>query len=266
MADNQPGKPSARWRKFVNDRPIASLILTGAIATQLGTYFGYVFPAVGLPTLPWPMYNGALAQGIKGPVWGDYFAGNITLDANYQSEFADIYLGTRFSDINVDGGEFLGPYEGHAPEELVNGAEYDTLDMRIYTRPGADWTGDGHGFQISSINYTYEPAITRLYSWAGVVNRPVQVLVANLTTGIELVNNVNYFVNWDRQEIEIVDGITDQQIINITVYELGGGNQLYRANYTGQQIVDSGDNSVIIPVNYKEIVDRKSTRLNSSHT
>ena len=53
-------------------------ILTGAIATQLGTYFGYVFPAVGLPTLPWPMYNGALAQGIKGPVWGDYFAAEKT--------------------------------------------------------------------------------------------------------------------------------------------------------------------------------------------
>ena len=79
MADNQPGKPSARWRKFVNDRPIASLILTGAIATQLGTYFGYVFPAVGLPTLPWPMYNGALAQGIKGPVWGDYFAADYSI-------------------------------------------------------------------------------------------------------------------------------------------------------------------------------------------
>lgn len=73
MAGNQPGAPSARWRKFVNDRPILSLILTGVIATQLGTYFGYVFPAVGLPTLPWPMYNGALAQGISGPVWGAYF-------------------------------------------------------------------------------------------------------------------------------------------------------------------------------------------------
>ena len=68
-----PGQPSARWRKFVNERPIASIILVGAIATQLGTYFGYVFPAVGLPTLPWPMYNGALAQGISGPVWGAYF-------------------------------------------------------------------------------------------------------------------------------------------------------------------------------------------------
>jgi hypothetical protein len=40
------------------------------IATQLGTYFGYVFPAVGLPVLPWPLYNGILgttfADGLNG--------------------------------------------------------------------------------------------------------------------------------------------------------------------------------------------------------
>jgi hypothetical protein len=126
--------------------------------------------------------------------------------------------------------------------------------MRVYTRPGSDWTNDGHGFQISSINYTYEPAITQIYSWAGVVNRPVEVVVANLSTGIVLVNNINYFVNWADQTIEIVSGLLNQQVINIGVYELGGGSQLYRANYVGQDIIDSGDNSVVIPVNYKEIV------------
>jgi hypothetical protein len=227
-------------------------VITGL--TGVDRTMGFYVPGVNEPGLELPLLvNGVDYPGVQ--VWGDYFAGNITLDANYQSEFADIYLGTRFSDINVDGGEFIGPYEGHAPEELVNGAEYDTLDMRIYTRPGSDWTGDGHGFQISSVNYTYEPAITRIYSWAGVANHPVQVLVANLSTGVELVKDINYFVDWDNQTIEIVNGIINQQIINISVYELGGGNQLYRANYVGQDIVDSGDNSVIIPVNYKEIAE-----------
>ncbi|MEY4607222.1 MAG: hypothetical protein RLY45_1982, partial [Actinomycetota bacterium] len=41
-----PGQPAARWRRFVDERPIASILLVGVIATQLGTYFGYVFPAV----------------------------------------------------------------------------------------------------------------------------------------------------------------------------------------------------------------------------
>ena len=58
------GQPTARWRQFVDERPITSLLLTGVIATQLGTYFGYVFPAVVLPPLPWPLYNGILGTTI----------------------------------------------------------------------------------------------------------------------------------------------------------------------------------------------------------
>lgn len=73
MASSVPGQPSARWRRWVNEHPIGSLALVGVIATQLGTYFGYVFPAIGLPTLPWPLYNGALALGVSGPNWGNYF-------------------------------------------------------------------------------------------------------------------------------------------------------------------------------------------------
>lgn len=60
------GEPSAIWRRWVDDRPILSLVLVSIIATQLGTYFGYVFPAVGLPTLPWPLFNGQL--GAEGTV------------------------------------------------------------------------------------------------------------------------------------------------------------------------------------------------------
>lgn len=78
-----PGQPSARWRKFVDERPITSILLVGVIATQLGTYFGYVFPAIGLPTLPWPLYNGLLAIGVAEGANGVFanfeaFAGNLT--------------------------------------------------------------------------------------------------------------------------------------------------------------------------------------------
>jgi hypothetical protein len=61
MASSVRGQPSVRWRRYVDEKPITSLVFVAFIATQLGTYFGYVFPAVGLPTLPWPLYNGSLA-------------------------------------------------------------------------------------------------------------------------------------------------------------------------------------------------------------
>jgi hypothetical protein len=197
-----------------------------------------------------------LVDGVDYPgvqVWGEYFTGTRTLDADYQSEFADIYLGTRPSDINVDGGEFIGPYEGHAPEELVNGAEYDTLDMRVYTRPGADWQTDGHGFQIGTIRYTFEPGISFTYSWAGVVEHPFNLVVSNLTTGRVLSDNIDYTVDWNDQTVTIDNNVVALDIITIDVYEVGGGSQLFRANYNGATVV-ADDNVIILPVNYAEIV------------
>lgn len=61
MTTSERGRPAARWQLWVEERPVTALLLVSFIATQLGTYFGYVFPAVGLPTLPWPLYNGQLA-------------------------------------------------------------------------------------------------------------------------------------------------------------------------------------------------------------
>ena len=172
------------------------------------------------------------------------------IDATYASSFTDQYLGLRPTDINVSGGEFIGPYEGHAPEELVNGSEYDTLDFRVYTRPGADWTGRGHGFAIGSFNYVYS---NLALDWSGLVQNPVNIEVSNSTTKTDLAPDVDYIADWENQIITAVPGggITAGDIINISVYEMGGGNQLFRGNYTGP---DAG-NSVVIPVNADEIYE-----------
>jgi len=78
MSYSQPGQPAAQWRAFVDRSPIGSLFVVGIIATQLGTYFGYVFPAIGLPVLPWPLYNGILGttivDGFNGAVADGAFA------------------------------------------------------------------------------------------------------------------------------------------------------------------------------------------------
>lgn len=78
MATAAPGQPSVHWQRWVDAKPIGSLILVALIATQLGTYFGYVFPAIGLPVLPWPLYNGILgttiADGFNATAIDDGFA------------------------------------------------------------------------------------------------------------------------------------------------------------------------------------------------
>jgi hypothetical protein len=174
------------------------------------------------------------------------------IDATYASSFTDQYLGLRPTDINVDGGEFIGPYEGYAPEELVNGSEYDTLDFRVYTRPGADWTGRGHGFAIGSYNYIYLDSNPEIY-WGNLVQHPVNIEVSNETTDTDLSPDVDYVVNWENQTITAIagGGITNGDVINIAAYEMGGGNQLFRGNYTGPEASESA----VIPVNSEEIYE-----------
>jgi hypothetical protein len=210
---------------------------------------GLYVPGVNQPGLELPL----LIDGVDYPgvqVYGDYFLGNpLNTDAVFESEFVDPTLGERFTSVNIDGGQFVGLYEGHAPEELVNGAEYDTLDMRVYTRPGSDWQFDGHGFEIATVRYTYDSAITDTYSWAALLEHPVQVLVSNQTTGRDLVQNIDYSVDWVNQTITVIDNTSNEDIINISVYELGGGAQLFRGNYVGNEVGDS----VVIPVSTSEI-------------
>jgi len=207
---------------------------------------GLYVAGVNEPGLDLPL----LIDGIEYPgvqVFGKSFLSDSVIDAEYASEFTDIYLGTRFTDINVDGGKFIGPYEGHAPQELINGAEYDTVDFKVYTRPGSDWDGDGHGFEIVSRRYNVNLA-SPLLSWAGLVENPVQLVVSNVTTGRTLTPGIDYTVDWVNFTLLPIANVTTGQILDITAYELGGGSQLYR-NYS------PGDNTnfIFVPVAADEI-------------
>lgn len=214
---------------------------------------GYYVPSASLPGLELPL----LIDGVDYPgvqVWGNYYGLPLPTDAEYESSYNDVELGTRFSDINVEGGKYLGPYEGHAPEELVNGAEYDTLDLRVYTRPGSDWSlydgiagEDGHGFQVNSRRLTLSAGITT-YSWNGVSEFPVQVLVSNITSGRDLYPDFDFTIDWDAETVTIINGVSVGDNFNIFVYELGGGSQLYR-----DVLLGAVGNTVLIPVNAAEI-------------
>jgi len=169
------------------------------------------------------------------------------LDARYLSEYVDPYLGTRATDINVDGGAYIGPYSSHAPEELVPGSEFDTLDLRVYTRPGADWLQRGHGFPSTNIKYTVSLSELTL-SFAGLLPYPALVSVANQTQSIDLHLGSDYTVDYVAQTVTMIPGgnVAANNIIVITVYEIGGGNQLYKNIYNGADV----GNTITVPVAY----------------
>jgi hypothetical protein len=84
-----------RWQQWVNERPILSLFTVGVIATQLGTYFGYVFPAFGLPVLPWPLYNGILGTTIA-----DGFNGAVATDGAFAVTSDAFFVGHALHFVN----------------------------------------------------------------------------------------------------------------------------------------------------------------------
>lgn len=178
------------------------------------------------------------------------------LDAIYESEFVDSYLGTLPTSINVDGGEFIDTYSSHAPEELVPGAMFDTLDLRVYTTPGADWQGDGHGFPMASRNFVYDSdkeGQTFLY-FGDLMQYPIQVMVFNITTGQMLLPVVDYNINWVEKIMQIDVGgigihVNNYDDVAVYVLGLGGGNQLHTQDYVGSSIGDT----VVFPFEYNLI-------------
>lgn len=175
----------------------------------------------------------------------------IQLDSNISSSFSDMYLGTRSEDINVEGGEFVDTYSSHSPEELIPGSSFDTLDMVVRTRPGFDYEDDGHAYEVQYTTFEYSSSNTT-GSFANVVAHPVQIKVINGTTGTVLHEDIDYSTDWVNKEITIFGpDIFDGNTVQIIVYEIGGGNQLYRANYIGTEF----GNELTIPVKSSEIYD-----------
>jgi hypothetical protein len=170
------------------------------------------------------------------------------LDAIYQSAYLDPFLGTRATDVNVEGGAFIDTYSSHAPEELIPGSEFDTLDLRVYTRPGSDWAVDGHGFAQNVVKSVFVSNSTEI-SFDGLEPDTAVITVTNQTTGEELHIGVDAIVDWVNQTLTVVTGANVGDIIVVAAYEVGGGNQLLQTTYNGADV----GNSVTIPVQFSQI-------------
>ena len=55
------------------------------------------------------------------------------LDTVIQSNYVDTSLGLRPEDIVVDGGKYVDTYSSHAPQELIPGRIFDSLNIQVYT-------------------------------------------------------------------------------------------------------------------------------------
>jgi hypothetical protein len=100
----------------------------------------YYQPTVGSVAADLPQllkgieYPGVKVQGLKFNSNVDFAANAALIDTYIQSTYTDANLGIRAEDINIDGGAYVDTYSSHAPEELVPGIVFDSLNLEVYTR------------------------------------------------------------------------------------------------------------------------------------
>ena len=160
------------------------------------------------------------------------------LDTIYQSNFTDPYLGTLPAPayggnppntgpnpIVISGGEFVDTYSSHAPEELVPGAIFDTLDIRVYSTPGSDWDDDGHGFPAASLNFEFvaEVPFAQLFE---ILRR--SLFLVNTRTQQELFFNVDYTIDFANRTITFSPlSVQIGDFIQTTVFAINTTNVIF---------------------------------------
>jgi hypothetical protein len=124
-------------------------------------------------------------------------SGQSAFDTTISSTFKDLALGTRPEDINIDGGAFVDEYNSHAPEEVVPGRVFDTLDMEVYTDPSDDFEADGNSFPITYRTYLGDGS-TKRFNYAGDIQADqVTLVIAYLGSTPER----NFTIDYETREL-----------------------------------------------------------------
>ena len=169
---------------------------------------------------------------------------------------------SRPTDIDVVGGAFVDSYNSHAPQELVPGAVFDTLNIQVTTRPGEDYTNQGWSGQ-SQTKFVEFNGTDRTISFDGLIDVPFAVLAYEVSTGKQLVfeygdtpvDTVDYTIDWNAKTITLTDGrFSTGDIIGVTAHGVGGGNQLLVEDYVaGDYLTTDGHAEIILPVDHEQI-------------
>lgn len=81
-----------RYQHWVYRHPVAGAALAGFVATQIGTIWGYYAVGIGLPSLPFPAYNGLL-----------FSPASVHFNADGTSDFSNVgswFLGQSIHYVN----------------------------------------------------------------------------------------------------------------------------------------------------------------------
>jgi len=156
----------------------------------------------------------------------DTFISSTFVDADGSS----MTLGMKAEDINIDGASFVDEYSSFAPQELLPGRVFDTLDIQVYQTAGNDIEEDGSGTPIHLISYDGDGS-TNTFSW-GTAPRGHQLFVYSQQQG-DLHNPYHYTTNYVDKTITLSSTPSASDTIFIYVMDNVGDNEVFNGEYTG---------------------------------
>lgn len=153
------------------------------------------------------------------------------LDTLIRSSYTDLALGTRAEDINISGGKYVDEYSSHAPEELVPGITFDTLDLQVFTVTGEDVERDGAGPEIFLLSYAASShRVTYSYNIPGKDNDELFVYTSD--HGYQR-RDVDYTVDYVNKHIAFTSPLGENDNVFIYVYDNVGNGQVLDETFVG---------------------------------
>ncbi len=159
---------------------------------------------------------------------GDVFVEPGYLPPGYLVELA---LGVAPESITVDGAGFVDTYNSHAPEELIPGRIFDTLDMEVYTHSSNDYEGDGNGAEIQYTSYTDPTGTLQTFSY-GDPNKSEDDFVS-LIVYINEIRQYTFASDFRANTIRLTSPLASTDILHIYAFSQTGENMIGNYTYIG---------------------------------
>lgn len=149
---------------------------------------------------------------------GNPIMSDSSYDAVISSTYTDANLGLRPEDINIAGGAYVDRYSSHAPEELIPGVMYETLNMQVYTKINGNV--DVLGYRIFNRSYYFFDKIVNETSYLRIADR----YTTNLAQDLLLADTEIHVVDSSR----LAEPSIDNQIPGVIF--IGGERIIYWIN------------------------------------
>lgn len=152
------------------------------------------------------------------------------LDTIIQSQYDDSLLGTRPEDINIDGGQYVDTYSSHAPEELVPGIVFDTMDIQVFQTITADSSQDFHSCDIQFVSHEYTGSTT-VFEYKSPAFNDV-LFVYSMFNGA-LIRNTDYTVNYFDKTVDVTRNLLPGDTIFIYSFNQVGSGKINEVTAEG---------------------------------